>query len=226
VIPTPGTTGEVVAFDGTAWTSQIVDRVKESGGTTLTLSDIDDTGMLVRDGTTIKGGIRAWNIASAKTVKASLCNTTAATAGQAQHSPVLELGGQFWVGAANTAERIGFQLVDDATYCKLSLLHSHDGGAYADRASFAFAATSATFTINSAVIGLGASGGVTTDRVTIASDVTPGAASRVTFTNTTAAAGSTAATIGNVPSGIAGACAGWIKFYVANTPAYFPYWTA
>lgn len=223
-VGTPGTAGQVVGFDGSAWVAQMVDRFEESGGTTLTFADIDDTSMLVRDGTTVKGGIRAWNIGTAKTVKASLRNTTAATAVQAQSSPVFELGGQFWKGAANTAEKVALQVNDDASYCKLDVLHSHAGAAYGARAQIAFAAGTASLTIHQALIGLGSSGGITTDRITIANDVTPGAAARVTFTNTTAAADSTAATLGNTPTGVAGANVGWIKFYVANVASYWPYW--
>jgi hypothetical protein len=53
-----------------------------------------------------------------------------------------------------------------------------------------------------------------------------GTASMTTITNATAAADSTAASLGNTPTGIAAAPAGWTKIYVGTTTAYVPYWTA
>lgn len=59
-----------------------------------------------------------------------------------------------------------------------------------------------------------------------ASDDITGEASHTTFTNATASGDTTAATLGNTPTGIAAGNAGWIKIYVGTTTAYVPYWTA
>lgn len=53
-----------------------------------------------------------------------------------------------------------------------------------------------------------------------------GAASSTTFTNATAANDSTAATLGNTPTGIAAGNAAWMRVYVGTTTGYIPYWTA
>lgn len=171
-------------------------------------------------------------------------NTTAAAAGAQQISPQLYLAGQGWTTFDNTSRESVWRIynlpaqsaVTGGPLGQLRFDHSVGGGAYGNVLSISPALAGVTnggITVTGAATISGAISGTT---ITGSSTVTGtslkatadagGTASQTVFTNATAAKDSTAATLGNTPTGIAGAHAAWMKIYIGTTTAYVPYWTA
>ena len=154
-----------------------------------------------------------------------LVNTTDATAGATvQMSPSIVLGGESWDtdgGGTNTvlAMRMVMLPTSGATPSAQLILSSDPGdGTFDTVATFSYNGTTPQLTMP-------ASGNVKSPGITASGDI-GGEASTLTLSNATAAKDSTAATLGNTPTGIAGAHAAWVKVYVGTTTAYVPYWTA